>query len=167
MHLFNSPSSSLSFARRTEVMSYWFGGFVLCSALAAGVGRYPLVAFGHVERFHAFPSTSHFIFREIFQVWITPFSISAMRRVYLLWYVCSRGPFPLFLPGTPCSSIFPSAAYRHRAVPASPWLARLAATRTADAAAVKDAGGWSTVPCRYRAYWICIALFRLSSPTFC
>jgi hypothetical protein len=70
------------------------------------------------------------MFREIFHK-VSDSSISYLSneaRVYLLWYVCSRGPFPLFLLGVPCSSIFPSAAYRHRAVPASPWLARLAAT---------------------------------------
>lgn len=86
---------------------------------------------------------SNLMFRETFhKSWITPtFHLANEVRVYLLWYVCSRGPLPPFLPSTPYSSIFPSAAYRHRAVPASPWLARLAATRTADAAAVKDAGG--------------------------
>jgi hypothetical protein len=67
MHFFNSPPSSLSFARRTGVMSYWFGGFVLCSALAAGVGRYPLVAFWSCGAFPCFfIYKSYFTFREIF-----------------------------------------------------------------------------------------------------
>lgn len=41
------------------------------------------------------------------------------RRVYLLWYVCSRGPFPPFLSSTLPTPHFPSARLAVLALPAS------------------------------------------------
>jgi hypothetical protein len=101
-----------------------FGLEALCCALLlrASVGRYPLIAFSRIWSVFCFLSanlnTFSFFAKKRYcqasrslQVSLH-FSLCVFNeaRVYRPWYVCSRGPFPLFLPSPPCSLVFPFSA---------------------------------------------------------
>lgn len=123
-----SPASELRLDDCGACQFQCFSGLVvLCCALhhVLGVGLISLSLQGLFGVFPVFrfPSSHQYpkdesisLFSEIFSfrfpVKHSPFPIDALRlRVYLLWYVCSRGPFPPYLSSAPYSTIFPSIAW--------------------------------------------------------